>query len=467
MMTSRLLILSSGRKVTISPPRLLWDVRFLSTRPERSKVATVDTTSILNSAAGFFSMMRWKAATALTASLPEKERRQLLDSLYQNGIPPKPLPLETKDIAAPVVTDLEMKNSIAEAVAAARAEESRRHAEKWEREKEALLLEAQAAATARIESDLAIQKRRLAFEQWKEQVEAEKKALSNSPPANAVLLKDTIATETVIADSEPSNQTLAVPVENAVTIEPHPILGACLLDLGYKRVHVVSASALAAIPVWKEQRIYRHDRAKAMAADKLKTMHLGMPGVIGLYEDTQGRLSILDGQHRVGMFTILASKQKDGADGMLDRILVEVYPQLDHHDEAHAQDIFLEINKAEPIKLVDMPGIAKVGDRKILLDATESLYEKYPDMFSASQKCRPPHLNRDNLRDALFAANVIARHEIKSSKQLEEWILQQNELLVAQFAADPKTAAHVPKTALDKSHKFRFYLGVNSTWYFN
>jgi hypothetical protein len=257
-------------------------------------------------------------------------------------------------------------------------------------------------------------------------------------------------------------------VENTMPlVEPHPILGSCLLDLGYKRVHVVSATALAAIPVWKEQRIYRHDRAKAMATDKVKTMHLGMPGVIGLYEDTQGRLSILDGQHRVGMFTILASKQKDDAQGMLDRILVEVYPQLDHHDEAHAQEIFLEINKAEPIKLVDMPGIAKVGDRKILLDATESLYEKYPDMFSASQKCRPPHLNRDNLRDALFAANVIARHEIKNSKQLEEWILHQNELLAAQFAADSKAAAHVAKTALDKSHKFRFYLGVNSTWYFN
>ena len=35
-----------------------------------------------------------------------------------------------------------------------------------------------------------------------------------------------------------------------------------------------------------------------MAQDKMKTLHLGMPGIIALHEDSNGALSIIDGQHR-------------------------------------------------------------------------------------------------------------------------------------------------------------------------
>ena len=91
-----------------------------------------------------------------------------------------------------------------------------------------------------------------------------------------------------------------------------------------------------------------------MADDKMKTLGLGLPGVLGIHEDKEGKLSILDGQHRVGMFHTLSKKNQAGE--MLQQVLVEVYPQLDHHGENHAQDLFLEINKAEPIKLVDLPG---------------------------------------------------------------------------------------------------------------
>jgi len=42
----------------------------------------------------------------------------------------------------------------------------------------------------------------------------------------------------------------------------------------------------------------------------------------------------------------------------LNQILVEVFPSTSSDD--HAQDIFTIINKAEPVKLVDMPGVAKV-----------------------------------------------------------------------------------------------------------
>lgn len=408
--------------------------RFKSTRPEKSS----DSSTLMNSAAEFFVSMRWKAANALTASLSAAERQVLLQRLDVNRSAPEQPP------AVAVVDANDVQNSIAEAVAAARAQESRLHAEKWEREKEALVAEAERAATARVESDLAIQKRRLSFEAWKERVDAERGAHSAAGTAAAV---------------EPAALPLA-------ELEPHPILGPCVLDLGYKRVHVVSAQALAAIPVWKKQRIYRHDRAKAMAADKQKTMHLGMPGVIGLHEDVQGKLSILDGQHRVGMFSILAEKNKD-TDGVLDRILVEVFPQQKHHDDSHARDIFLEVNKAEPVKLVDMPGVAKAGDRKILTDAADALREQRPEMFSESQKCRPPHLNVDNLRDALFAANVMARHGVKSSRQLEEWMRQQNELLATKYAQDPQARSIVPAAALEKAVKYNFYLGLESSWYYN
>ena len=72
--------------------------------------------------------------------------------------------------------------------------------------------------------------------------------------------------------------------DTSIAEEVHPVLGTVLADLGHKRVHVVSAETLATIPIWKKQRIYRHDRAKGMASDKMKTLHLGMPGIIALHE---------------------------------------------------------------------------------------------------------------------------------------------------------------------------------------
>jgi Uri superfamily endonuclease len=43
----------------------------------------------------------------------------------------------------------------------------------------------------------------------------------------------------------------------------------------------------------------------------------------------------------------------------------------------------------------------------IITKRASHLQQKFPEMFSASQKCRAPHLNVDNLRDALFASRVI------------------------------------------------------------
>lgn len=252
----------------------------------------------------------------------------------------------------------------------------------------------------------------------------------------------------------------------------HPILGRPMVDLGYKRVHTVSARALSAVPIWERQRVYRHDRARTMASDKMKSLDTGLPGIITLHEDTDGQLSILDGQHRVGMMAILQDKRDKVEDSLLDldRILVEVFPNVAPESRPkHAEDIFVEINKAEPVKLVDLPGVATGSERKVIDGAADALRSKYPEMFKPSQRCRAPHLNLDNMRDALFASDVLKRHSIKSDKALLNWMEEKNMEMAARFAEQgangSKTASkNVSKSALAKAEKFQFFLGLDSSW---
>ena len=151
----------------------------------------------------------------------------------------------------------------------------------------------------------------------------------------------------------------------------------------------------------------------------------------------------------------------------LDRVLVEVFPEMDDKQyEAYAQEIFTEINKAEPIKLVDMPGVASGTDRKVITEGAARLKEAFPDMFKPSQRCRAPHLNIDNLRDALFASDIIKRHKLKSPKALHDWMMKQNDALRTQFQ-DEEHASKVSKPALEKAQKFDFYLGLDSSWLYN
>ena len=265
----------------------------------------------------------------------------------------------------------------------------------------------------------------------------------------------------------------------------HPILGPVIQDFGYKRVHILSAGRLGTIPIWKKQRIYRHTRAKAMVNDKWKSMNLGLPGIICLHEDPDGKLVILDGQHRVGMMMLLRDKQRkemeqaakdydNDADYTksleyidFDQILVEVYPQRDRLDDKHAQELFLEINKAEPVQLVDLPGMASSKDRKIITDAVDQLYDLYPKMFSPSQRCRVPNVNVDNLRNSLFAANVMKTHKLTTSKKLLEWVLEQNKKLGEKYAQDEEARRVTKERAWIKASDNGFYLGLDSSWLYN
>ena len=159
---------------------------------------------------------------------------------------------------------------------------------------------------------------------------------------------------------------------------------------------------------------------------------------------------------------------------ILDQILVEVYPQRSSMEEEeeeeedsihHAKELFTEINKAEPVKLVDMPGVAKGTDRKIITHAAQSMQDLYPTMFKPSQKCRAPHLNLDNLRDAIFAAGILARREVTTVKGLVAWLEEQNMDMKSRYVEelDPNRKP-VSKAALEKAIKYDFYLGLDMAW---
>lgn len=183
-------------------------------------------------------------------------------------------------------------------------------------------------------------------------------------------------------------------------------------------------------------------------------------------QSQDGSLSIIDGQHRIGMLKILSEK-KDAADQFdFDRILVEVYSQPENIDAStYATEIFQEINKAQPANLVDLPGVVKAEDLEIINRAVASISDKYPDMFKPSSSCRRPHLNIDNVRNELFLNRVIERHQIKTAEQMEEWILAKNQAMAQQYQTEVGAKTKISDRALSKAQTYNFFLGLDTTWY--
>ena len=162
------------------------------------------------------------------------------------------------------------------------------------------------------------------------------------------------------------------------------------------------------------------------------------------------------------MLTILIEKSKNTMN--LNELLVEVFPQSSSSSTSHAEDLFIEINKAEPVKLVDMPRVVKSKDKDIIDDAANQLFETFPEMFKPSQRCRPPHLNVDNLRDAIFTANILKQHSITSSSALYDWIMQRNEELAKTFVHDYSLNMGVSQSALEKAKEYNFFFGLDMSW---
>ena len=504
------------------------DIRYLSTNVKKASPpppaaasasvagATTDTSnSFLEAASSYISSFRLKVASTVSSSLlTPSERKDLLIRLNGQFTNKE---AEADEVHVPSATlndkaanQKDVPHSIGEAVAAAMAKEALNKVNKQQkqilqRERDEIFKRAEQAVLHRVENDLLIQERRLALERWTNDLKVEKEQKAKQLQHQQQHQQQQ---QQQLQEQEPGEASDIVEIESptvTVTAQPqqpimedHAILGPALVDLGYKRVHLVSTSKLSAIPIWEQQRVYRHDRAKVMAMDKVKSLPLGFPGIISLHESTNGELSILDGQHRVGMLTLLFDKLKDQKEEeeeedkmmLLERILVEVFPQqqqqqvttngddatttMTNHGSSHAKDLFTEINKAEPVKLVDMPGVAKLSDRRIITDASQSLQDAYPQMFKPSQKCRPPHLNIDNLRDAIFASNVLSRHELNNVKTLVSWLTEQNLKMKKDYmdARSTKTKKKkgdstkkvVSDSALKKAMKYDFYLGLDLAW---
>jgi hypothetical protein len=413
----------------------------------------------------FLVALRWGAANALTASLPEDQRQILLERMDPE--PPPELARSNIQRTNTVVEEddyFPKPNSVNEAVVAALATKSQRDQQVWEKEKEEILKQAEVAVQQRVANELAVQKQRWEEEQKRREIEA----VSDDD-----------------AKDEDDEDGVADGSMDVIAPAEHAVLGTPLYDFGYKRLHLVPADVLATIPVWKKQRTYRHERARSMSVDKMKSLHLGFPGVICIHEERDtGKLCIIDGQHRVGMMKILQEKQLQGDNNStglssvdLDHILVEVFtetesissvlPQASSSSVDHAQELFTEINKAEPVKLVDMPGVATAKERKMISQSCAKLEEKYSVMFSPSQKCRPPNVNVDNLRDTIFASNILKRHSIQTSTQLYDWILQQNGKMGEKYRKDARLQASLNDKVWNKAKTNEFYLGLDSSWLYN
>jgi len=294
--------------------------------------------------------------------------------------------------------------------------------------------------------------------------------------------EDESPSSAIEADENENENEIAAETEDGEEDPEHPVLGPVIADLGYKRIHLVSSGRLGTIPIWNRNRIYRNNRAKAMATEKLKTMELGFPGVIGLHEAPSGKLSIVDGQHRVGMMASLKERinKKFGkgdekwkeATTAFQNVLVEVYPEPvpdegatpKSEDDGFAERIFVEINKAEPVKLIDMPGVASAADRKIISEACENLQEQYADMFSASQRCRVPNMNLDNLRSMIFGADLLRKHKLTTGKKLTDWLLVKNAAVGIEYESDLKKQELFSKKQWDKASSNNFYLGLETSW---
>jgi len=294
----------------------------------------------IESASSYISTVRLMVASRLTSSLPDEDRIHLLRSLNVNAGDDN---LSSKSSSSSSssssnhdtnTTSTNPRTSIGEAVAVIEATEAFSSSKRnrptilTEDERRSIWKKAEKAAMERVNSDLLVQERRFALERWKIQLEEERQ----NDLENEGFMDDNDSRQRHALDEEDSNgDKVKRREETQIKADTHPVLGPVLVDLGYKRIHVTTARTLCAVPVWEKQRVYRHDRAKLMASDKLKSLELGLPGIIALHESKDGQLAILDGQHRVGMMAILEEKSLPDNIIYLDRVLVEVFPNHHYH----------------------------------------------------------------------------------------------------------------------------------------
>jgi len=304
-----------------------------------------------------------------------------------------------------------------------------------------------------------------------------------------------------VVSAESASATFAASVVREVKAgtSAHPTFGALLRDFGYKKVYAMPAGRLAdksAVRVYEQQRAFRSDRAVTIA-DRKAADKFAVPGVISLAEGTartrdgdgsarepasgargalaeffrgpERSVSILDGQHRVGAIEILLRR---GVIRDTDEVLVEVFPDV---SDAKAAELFTEINAAQPVRFVDMPGVMAPEMKWALEGAAGALKNKYPAMFSESARCKIPNVNLDALREQLHEAEVARRFGLRTESDFTAWMGAENARLAGRSEKQwlrlrPKRgrgsagSKEAYLKALAKAREHGLFLGMCETW---
>jgi len=210
---------------------------------------------LFSMAGDYIKTFRIKAAEQLSPTLSEEEKRRMEESTKAE--------ISDTDKEGNLKAAYGGKNqpSIEELIAEIKAKEAQRYKDEMEEQWKQREAQVEEAVRKRLESDLELQRRQIAFEKWKEDLEREKQRQQADDASKVVTNSSVIE-----------------------ALGDHPILGPTICDLGHKRVCLASTERLASLPVWEKQRFFRHERAKKMARDKRKNLHIGLPGVIGIYE---------------------------------------------------------------------------------------------------------------------------------------------------------------------------------------
>ena len=149
-------------------------------------------------------------------------------------------------------------------------------------------------------------------------------------------------------------------------------------------------------------------------------------------------------------------------------ILVEVF---ETNCEEEITKLFREINSSEPVRFVDLPQQSVIEEdkedrvRETLEKTVSLLRDKYPDMFKASSRCRPPHVNLDVLRDDLFQSEVMNRHGELEPSTLLKMVEQVNESI--KDSLHKKMRNETKSTILsawEKAKNHNFFLGMDKNW---
>lgn len=134
-------------------------------------------------------------------------------------------------------------------------------------------------------------------------------------------------------------------------------------------------------------------------------------------------------------------------------LVVEVYPV---DTEREIKELYLEVNKAESVKEIDLPDAIAPQKKAHIDTAVERLRGNFPEMFKPSERCRPPHLHRDTLRNKLF--HHAATTEVTNADGLYARFEQVNQRLAARPLTQWPERLRKP---LEKATAHGLFLGLD------